>query len=240
MRLLDVATVITGDQHFPVEIDWRECAVDVVLLEACPGGEPTGAPVISGSDTLEDLDVSRPFGILATLDRRVSCHREDDDKWLAQQLSDATEQAAGRALVVQPYPEAGVWIGSAAAGQAADVIAARTLWSQGHVGVPGEVPILHVAPEGLPALITADVVQVSTDGEKAYTVWGDPVVVNAGYSGFPAFWSGPLDIYLSTVRYEDELWRDVRGNLVSIRANRLMQINASPCGFVRAGAMPTP
>lgn len=238
MRLLDVAHVITGDTHFKVEGDPRACGVAVTLDESCTEGEVTGEPVITAADGLIDTYVFRPFGITAELQRRVSCHREDDLSWLADALKDSSEQAVGRALVVKPYLDAEVWLGNTAVTQAASVEAGRTTWTNGHVSVPSKTPILHVAPEDLPALITADNVVVSDDGKKVYTVWGDPVVVNAGYAGFPPFWTGDITIYLSSVQNTDELYRDIRANLVTLRAHRIAAVDIPPCSIVRVGAMP--
>lgn len=234
MRLLDVAKVINGDTHFPMEGDSRPCGVDITLDEACTEGEVTGESVVTGSETPADTYTFRPFGIVAELARRVSCHREDDSDWLKKQTKDATEQAVGRALVVQPYLGAEVWVGAAGVTQAADVTAARTAWTNTHVGVP----ILHVAPENLPALVADDIVKVTDNGAATYTIWGDPVVVNAGYTGFPSFWTGAITIYLSSIQNTDELWRDLRGNRVTVRAHRVAAVDTPPCSIVRAGAMP--
>lgn len=238
MRLLDVANVITGDTHFQIEGDTRGCAVNVTLDEACTDGVVTGAPVVTGTNELADSYAFRAFGIVARLNRRVNCHRDDDLSWLGDQLKDATDQAVGRSIVVQPYLGAEVWLGNLDVAQAATVQAARNAWTDAHVSRAYETPILHVAPENLIALVDGDVVRVSEEGKKAYTIWGDPVVVNSGYAGYPSFWTGDITVYLSSVQNTDELWRDIRGNQLVLQAHRVASVDIPPCSMVRVGAMP--
>ena len=194
MRLLDVAEVVTGDTHFPDESDPRECAVTVVIEDICDT-DPVSATVIDGAD-FADTYPFKPFGIEALLSRRVTCHRDDDLSWLEEALKDATEPAVGRALVTQPYPGANVWIGNAAVVQAADVAAGRVAWAAAHIARPQSVPILHVAPSAFPQLVK-DGFATNDIKDGQWTIWGDPVVVNSGYEGFPPFWTGEVRVYLS-------------------------------------------
>ena len=237
MRLLDVANVVTGDVHFPSESDPRGCGVSVALEEVCTDGIVTGKDVVTGAEAV-DTFTFRPFGITAALHRKVRCHREDDTAWLAGALADATEQALGAALVVEPYDGAESRIGNTAVAEAADLSAGRKLWLDSHVQQFHQTPILHVAPSALPALVNDDVVLVSDEGRKHYTVWGDPVVVNHGYEGFPSFWTGDILIRLSSVLSADQLFRDIRANALVLKVNRLAAVSIPPCAIVRNGAMP--
>lgn len=232
MRLLDVATVVTTDSHFPTEGDSRACAVDIVLQEVCVT-DPTGGIVV---DATGDGDSYRfePFGIIGTFTRRVACARDDDKSWFENAVKDATERALGRALVTKPYDEAEVWLGGAAVTETAGVAAARAAWRDHHVGPM----ILHVAPSDLPGLVDGDVVKVSDDGKKHFTVWGDPVVVNDGYEKFPAFWTGEITIHLSSVQSDAMVWREIRANRMSYQFNRVATIDTPPCAIVRTGPMP--
>lgn len=233
MRLLDVATVVVGDAHFPIEGDERDSSVNVTLDEACTDGVVTGVPVVTRLVDLADTYTFRPFGITIDLERRVRGARDDDQQWLKAAEEDVTEQALGKALTVQPYAGADVWIGSASVATAADVPAGRNAWTAHHIGEP----ILHVAPENVPTLVGAHIIKVADDGEVV-TSWHDRVVVNSGYAGYPSFWTGEVFISLSSIDYEDEINRDILGNLVTLRGYRLAAIDIAPHSIVRVGAMP--
>lgn len=226
MRLLDVATVVTTDDHFPSGGDPRDCNVKVTLDEICE--DVTGIVVDSA-----EADVYRfqPFGITADLFRPVTCQRDDDLNYINKAMTDVTDRAVGLALVVPLPSNPTAWIGHTEVAEAAGAIAGRSLWLKTHVGSP----ILHAAPSDLPGLADAGLVKVGDQGKEHYTVWGDPVVLNESYEGFPSFWTGALTIYLSTVRTEQLF--NARGNYGNTLALRHATIDLGTCGIVRNGPM---
>jgi len=248
MRLLDAADVRegTGEWYRGWEGDSRECSVRVVLEDACDPDQ--GGELIPGSDP--GVYTTLPFGITAELHRTVRCMRDDDEKWLQQALESVQEYVLGRALVSQPVAGTESWIGDPAAtevaapadatGLVAAVAEARALWYAKAVNpdvTPPGHPILHVAPEVAPQLVVDGVLKFNETA--VYSVWGDPVVINAGYSleGNPqVFFTGALEVYLSSV--------DTSGLLVASRTNKaqllvsqIAVIDTDPCAIVRVGAM---
>lgn len=221
MRLLDVALVVPTDGHFPRGGDPRHLNVDVLLEDVCEDDSTTNVVVGSSVGTF----VSEPFAIVAELQRSVSCQRPDDSDFLDATLKDVTDRAVGKALASSED-----LLGSASVESAADVVAARTAWFASRVGVP----ILHVAPEDLPQMIKDDVVKVYEKGSEHYTVWGEPVVVNEGYVGVNPFWTGPIEIHLSSVRAEALV--NPRGNFSQVLADRQAVILLSPEDIVSVSA----
>ncbi|MGV1079713.1 MAG: hypothetical protein ACOYD1_07655 [Candidatus Nanopelagicales bacterium] len=237
MRLLDVATVVTGDARFPAEGDTRSCAASVGMFDECTPADEQNNPVV---DSAGDADTYRlrPFSLIAKLNRNTACEQPDDLEWLGKLLEEATERGVARALVTEPFEDALTWVGAPGILQAADVTAGRVLWTDVNFSVPNKRPVLHVSPETLPGLITNDIVQVDDAGKNHFTAWGDPVVVNDSYTGFPSFWTGDITVYLSSVQKDEEYWRDLRGNRVTLQVNRFAEVDIVPCSIVRIGSMP--
>ena len=233
MQLLDVVNLVDENGHAPDSRYPRECAVSVDIFDVCDDAHTPIKVVTAGEP---DLGQFKSFPLIARFNGRVACASPDDPEWLAKQLRLATEVALGKALVAPPYAGATNWIGDAGVAQQADVIAGRAHWAANHVIDPGALPVLHVAPELLPGLIDQDIVRFKND--ETYTVWGDPVVVNAGYAGFPSFWSGNIAVYLSPIAYEDEIYRNLRANTFVLQAIRTASVDMAPCTVVRNGAMP--
>lgn len=243
MRLLDAATVVNGSGRWTAgqDMDTRSCAISVTLEEACDVGTST---VITGAEDPDKYTV-RAFGINALLPRSVGCERKDDNEWTAEQLRDATEQAIGRALVVEPFTGSETWVGVTgvatvpytpatpvvAATLAAAVIAGRKAWVATNIGNA----VLHVPSSLLPALIDQRIVM--DDGDE--TVWGDAVVVNDGYEALDQpFWTGPITIYLDAVQ-SGETGRTILGNRVDYSAYRVAAVDMAPCAVVLVGGYPT-
>ncbi|MGB8380589.1 MAG: PKD domain-containing protein [Dermatophilaceae bacterium] len=240
MKLLDAATVIHGDGNWMLgwEAEDRTCIVDVRLVDACdPSG---GGAVVDGADTNTVYKVV-PFVVEAQMTRSVLCERDDDASWLSQALRDIDEQALGRALVIEPVAGSQTWVGAdgvteVPAPDTADELAsataaARRAWFDHNIGVP----IMHVAPEGVPALVAAGILISVPDGELV-SVWGDPVASSPGYTPTPpVFFTGPVTVYLGSA--SADMYRATRMNNVVNLGLQPAAVDVSPCSIVRLGPL---
>ena len=217
MRLLDVAKTLGteggGGARFPREADSRACAVLVTVEDVCPPHDPV--EVVAGAGDGDTYEVE-PFAITAELARRVSCSREDDESFLRGVLDAKTDAALGMVLSMR--------VSDLAAPPVTSVAVARTMVTGEYAG---EV-VLNVQPEDLPQLVKDKIVQVSKNGREHYTVWGDPVAISDGYA--VSFWSGPIAVGLSSIEIEEG--RDLTGNRIVLKGNRLAAIVTDPCALV--------
>ena len=250
MDLLDFATVNPGGVRFGqgYNASDRSCAVTAQFTELCPADpdDITVIEVVDGADT-PGTHAVKPFPIEAFLTRSTMCEQMDDAAWLEKAIRTVTERTVGRALVIEAVTGSETWIngtgvqsvtlaGSTVANKAAGVIDGRKKWFDTVVDPDVSGPGLHVPPEHLPDLVTGSVVVVDAATKEISTVWGDPVVVNAGYSrtGSNMFWTGSIGIHLDD---PDGLGpnRIARQNTVEFRLHRMAAIDLVPCSVVRIG-----
>jgi hypothetical protein len=250
MRLLDVATVKqgTGEWYRGWETDSRACAIAVNLADACDPEQ--GGVLLDGGGTT--IYTTLPFGIVGELDRPVNCMRDDDESWVNEAIVSVQEYALGRALVVESVAGTEAWIGADAVTEegtgdpaadidfADEIAVVRKVWFTKAVNPDGDPlgqPIMHVQPSFAPALVRAGVLAITTDG--LVSVWGDQVVVNAGYEytdNPPVFFSGPITIYLSSVETGGLLVSN-RNNKTRVIATQIAVVDMDPCAIVRYGPM---
>lgn len=255
MRLLDVATVQRGDDSWygGQEVDSRACGVDINLADAC---DPADAGQLVGSqDVHPGTYKTMPFAISGVLLRPVNCLRDDDESWLKDVMKTVEETALGRALVAQPVVGTESWVGDGAAGSvplAADADAAalaqavadaREQWYANVVSTKFDGhPIMHVSPDMAPRLVDAHIINATacTDTPNCETnvcsIWGDPVVINAGYTIDPKiFFTGDIVIHLSSIETSG-LMVASRVNRTRIDASEIAMIELDPCSIVTVGA----
>ncbi len=241
MELLDVADVRGGVERLNYVGEnrvSRECGLWLRRTDPC---EDTSGDVIGDEDSRAGTYVTKPFFYEALLQRSVSCELPDDRSWVEAALREQNERVAGNALVVQaitgtesytngPGVQSVAYTTTSDATKGDSVAAGRKLWSDTVAGA-GVHPIMHVPPTLAPALGRAGILLPGQDKN----LWGDPVVINAGYdtTNPRVFWSGPIKIYLSSI--EDVLVRAAQVNDSVIAANQMMLVDVAPCTIVRVG-----
>lgn len=225
VKLLDMAKVTTSDGNWQKgwDAEDRMPGLQVSVADACDITAPT--EILAGTDGTQKYRV-RPFVILGAMDRSMLCSQDDDEKWMSQALQDAAEQAVGLALCTDHAADSESTIIDDNVVTAASILAARDLWFTKNVGVP----TLHLASDTLLAAVQDGTVVTDFDG-KYVTAWQDPVVHSPGYPATSAFWTGPIDVYLTPVD-TDYLLKTLT-NEGRIIANRVGLIDASPHQMVK-------
>lgn len=232
MRLLDVAKVAVVEGHLPTLAQSPICAVHAVAYDVCAPGEKT--VLFEGDSPVSPTGTSEVISVEAYLPIPVVCERGDEKALLAEAMETIMERALGSYLV-SPKDNDGFWVGSAESAES--IIAARqALYNSGPI-LPGR-GVLHVDPATVPSLLKDSLVSSKDRGKELYTVWGDPVVTNPAYAGFPAFWTGPIAVFLSPVH--SEVGQSARANVVLHDAYMSAVIHVDECTVFRAGPVPTP
>lgn len=258
MKLLDAANVNPADQlqgqpwlsgYYGVA---RECAVHMEIEDPCPADwavPGAGATAIVGDvDSRKANYWVQPFPIRSFLRQSVKCEQGDDKDWFLAAVKGHLDYAVSRGLVTQYASNQDVWTGDAgvqtvpigaatAPGRLAAVIAARKQWFASVVSAV-DAPILHVPPSMAPELVTSGVLAVNGP-EDVHSVWGDRVVISAGYdeAATPrAFFSGEIIVRLTGVDDEGGPLYDRRINDYTLSANQFAAIDLAPCAIVRVGA----
>lgn len=236
MRLLDMAEVHVGDGHWMKgwEAEDRAPGLDIEVFDPC------GALDVSVVDSVGPTSPYRiePFGVKAGFPRSLMCSQDDDEKWLDKTVKDTLERAIGLAMCVNHSEGTETWIGdddvveeTSTGTMSTDVASARATWLANNPGTP----TLHVSDDLLPGLLGAHII-VADPKEGIATVWGDPVVNSPGYLTGVAFWSGPVEIYVSST--DTDMIFNVRNNASRVIGNLIAAIDMSPYQIVRVGAAP--
>lgn len=239
MRLLDMAKVHVGNGQWMKgwQAEDRMPGLGVEIFDICG---PTDIPVIEGDST--KVYEIRPFGIKAGIPRSLLCGQDDDENWLGNAVKDTLERAVGLAACVNHAEGTETWIGDNNVIQSArgagstieiirtDILNARKAWLDTNTGTP----TLHVADDILPVAMDADVVY-NSKGELV-TIWGDPVVNSPGYLPGVIFWSGPIEVHVSST--DTDLLYNVRNNSSRVIANLVAVLDMSPHQIVRIGPAP--
>lgn len=259
MKLLDAANVETkapGGWERGWDGDSRVCGnVSIYLAECDPA---VTADVLGDRDDEGVVDdcgyVVRPFGIVAQFYRNTRSAQDDDQDWLAKQFLAAAEIPVSRGLLIR-QGSGDTWIGNPDVEQVAApaltdttatgaaIAEARRRFFRKTIGID---PILHVNPDNALALKRAGVLELDPVTGNDRTAWGDQVVISSGYYDVPgltanpvAFYTGPVEISLSTPRAEDVVVA-VQQNKIMYQATMIAAIDTPPCAMVRVGAAPAP
>lgn len=245
MQLLDVATVHQGNGQWMQgwEATARACATDLAFADPCESDDQR--EIINSSDESVKYKVT-PFGIVATMEFPVNCASPDDEGWLDKAIQSENELSLTRALYVPVTSGTSEnWVGAAGVTEVAygtggfpladSTVKARETWiSQVMGGKPDGHPIMHVSPYAAPGLVRDGVLAILDKGPVS--VFGDPVVIGDGYlEGPPVWFSGPVDVYLSTAQIFGI--PSGRNNRVSWGANQIAAIDIAPCMIVRVGGV---
>lgn len=248
-RLLDVAEVHRGDGQWMM--GWEDRAL------GCAGQMWFNDPCAADGDIaiIGDPDAPRPpvtykvqpFGIVATLEMPVNCYRLDDMAWLEKAVDQENELAVTSALVTEVLTgvEYQNWVGAdgvtevTGANLVAGTIDARQTWiKQVMGGDKGGQPIMHVSPWAAPDLMNGGIIQVAGNKGEAFSIYGDPVVIGDGYGQKPpVFFTGPLDIYISSVQNMEGPIINTKNNRASLLVNQMAAIDVAPCTIVRVGPL---
>ena len=225
MRLLDYADVKIGNGHWMKgwQAEDRMGGLSVEIFDVCGTSETS---LIDGSTT--DIYDIRAFGIKADLPRSLMCTQDDDEKWLETMTKAAAEAGVGRAACIEHADGSDTWLGDASVRNAATIEAGRLTWNAHNVGVPA----LHLADDQMIEALTARA--ITPIGDQMLTVWGDPVVNSPGYLAGTIFWSGPIEIYLSSI--ESDLLYKVSNNEARVIANIVAALNMPPGQVVKVTA----
>lgn len=244
MDLLDAVPVIPDPGHLNYTGEnrvARECGTWVRLTDPC---EDDSGDVIGDETSRAGTYVAKPFFFEALLSRSVSCEQPDDGKWLQSALQEANNTLLGRALVTQPIVGTDSYIRHADvqsvtlttttdATIADSVALGRKLWIESVVG-GGVHPLMHVPPTLAPALSRGGILLPGTDKN----IWGDTVVMSGGYDDATprVFFTGKIEIYVSTIEGWDEIVRKARTNDSVIAVNQVALVDVAPCTIVRVGS----
>lgn len=169
------------------------------------------------------------FGIKADLPRSLMCTQEDDEKWLEAVTKAAAETGVGRAACIEHAEDSDTWIGDSLAQTAATIEAGRIVWQTHNVGVPA----LHLADDQMIDALNAKV--ILSLGDQMMTVWGDPVVNSPGYVAGAIFWTGPIEVYLSTI--DTDLLFKSSNNEARVIANIVAALDMPPGQIVKVTAV---
>jgi hypothetical protein len=244
MRLLDAAMVNPSDRW---AARWRngydgvsrECAVMMHVEDPCPTDpadfEADDITLIGDVDSRPGQYRVSPMAIRSYLRQSVFCEQDDDKDWVRRAVAAKAEYVLGRAMVEQLTQGGETWIGTAGVQNAATLAAARNLWETTVVSPLGQ-PILHVPPSMAPNLVTTGALVITEKGD-AYSVFGGPVVINAGYEKATPqmFLTGEIIIRLADVDIEGVDY-DHRINNYTLTASQWAAIDLAPCAIVRVGA----
>jgi hypothetical protein len=257
MKLLDAANVNPQDAHAGRWLDGyhgvsRECAVHIEVEDPCPPDwevpEGNATELVGDVDSRKANYLVRPFPIRSFLRQSVSCQQDDDAAWFQAAVKAHLDYVVSQGLVRQFASDQETWVGDSgvqsvaigtatAAGRLAAVIAGRKLWFSTVVS-RAEAPLLHVPPSLAPELVTSGVLAVNGP-EDVHSVWGDKVVISAGYDEATtphAFFTGEVIVRLGTPSDEGGGVYDRRINNYTLSANQWAAIDLAPCAIVRIGA----
>jgi hypothetical protein len=225
MRLLDYADVKVGNGHWMKgwQAEDRMGGLSVEIFDVCGTSE---TQIIDGSNP--DVYDIRAFGIKADLPRSLLCTQKDDEQWLAKMTKEAAETAVGRAACIEHADGTDTWLGDASVRAAATIEAGRVVWQAHNVGVPA----LHLADDQMVDALNAKV--ILSLGDEMMTVWGDPVVNSPGYLPGTIFWSGPIEVFLSTI--DTDLLFKSSNNAAVVIANIVAALNMPPGQVVKVTA----
>jgi hypothetical protein len=251
MKLLDAAIINPQDEYSDPNT-WlrtygqsgRECAVHLEIEDGC---DPAVVNLRGSTATTPAVFEVTPFFDRGFLRRSTKCEREDDMKWFMAAFEQAREYVTSKALVVQAIAGSVNWIGAAgvqsvalgatptAQERVAAISAARDLWFR-TVTSPYE-PVMHVPPSLAPELVTSGVLQPTAPNEVS-SVWGDNVVITAGYqTATPKVFFTPK-LVIRTTATDEEGGRIYRAQLNSstITLSQGIAIELNPCTVVRVGS----
>lgn len=227
-RLLDVATVHTGDGHWSANLDQvlaPSCGVTVSLSDVCT----PEATVVAG-DATDDYDSfeRKTFVIIADLARRIRCSDADGSKFVNDAIKDTQDRTVGRALwssvtgagMDMYFTHASVRTVAAGANASASLAAAlQSYYDNGS----GPDPVIHL---GLTAAVNLSSVLVK-DGVLDHLQY----VVNPGYPTAGIAVSGPVTVYLGSIETIENV--DLTQNRTAVQANQLAAVEFDPCLAVR-------
>lgn len=241
MKLLDIATKVSGRVDMYDEIPTRECGVEIRLTDACDTGSASDVELIGTAASAPGTFKTAAFPLEGILRRGSYCSEPDDLSWFARAFTAKLEFILTWMLTIEHSAGSETWTNGAgvqtvALGatpsvdqRVAAIMAARLQWESTIVADSG--PILHVPPSQAPALVAAGL--IVPDG--SVTVSGDPVVVGAGYDKHPqVFWSGPITIALGPLN-QQSVPRS-RLNEVVNALDQWARFEFAPCAVVRVGS----
>jgi len=242
MRLFDVADVIENGNHWPSEGDSRGCSLLIVGGEVCDPPLATDT-AYNGTRKLEVVEGTGdggtyrflPFTIEAIFERNVTCMRDDDPEWMAEQLRLSSERAALLSLINEPYvgaevlfANAGMQTGPAPTDLGYGLVMLHQMWEQRSAMEEGKYPIVFIRPEDVAVLLESHLIRYRAKDDELFTVWGEPVILlPSGGSENDLFITGPITVYLSPV--EKIQGNEVLGNKVEYRAIREVAVDTAPC-----------
>ena len=227
MKLLDVASVTTGDSRWTAGLDVEnlQCSLSSGIAGLCLPA-PAGLSVTEGQPSGWPLSV---FAVIVKMRRSNLCMDSDPEVAVKAALEAEKDKAAGRALWFGTG-NASMWLGATgvtALPSTAGVGEALKAFYDNTVGVD---PIIHM---GIGTAIKA----VGLNAEGRFKAFADiPIVVNPSYPVDALAVTGPIEVRFTSA--ESMAVQDIRVNRGDYAADLLGAISFDPCAAFVVGNLP--